>query len=430
MRSGITAVVVGTLLVSTGCTHIALERRTVKQASTLTDLQHQQVLDNLAMFACNPDALAWHVKLKDGVVQIADQGGAGFTADIATAMGGEPTRLLPSASAQRGILNQWNVEPAVGSDELELLTLAYRKAVNPTDERIGKDLRFAIWKLVVTYDIAPGVDVLLDIIQDAVTDEFEGLQQELAGVAVDASLTPVIQHERTRLGEALSKLKEAVEKQRPGEDHQVGKLVDEAVAQLTSTRSVLESWKPAVRKEAQTVFDKIIRRISLIKKEEGTVKKDIENLNPAEARKKELERRRSPFWAQFRPKEDPPYPDVRFIRLVGSSKYLLPQAKAKPQMRNPGLIDQAEEKVTALKSLLEEKAFQSPWFISGGKKDVPKCACHVGHYCACGCECYVWVLPDRRQVLKEFTLVILALAPIEAQDVTGGRGAAFSPGLR
>lgn len=429
MRSSVIVGLVAALLSAAGCTHLALECRTVKQASTLTDLQYQQVLDNLAMFACNPDALAWHVKLKDGVVQIADQGGGGFTTDIATAMGGEPTRLIPSVSVQRGILNQWDVEPAVGADELELLTLAYRKAVNPTDERISKDLRFAVYKLVATYEIAPGVDVLLEIMQDAVTEEFEGLQQELVGVAVDAGLAPVIQQERARLGEALSKFKEAVEKQRPGEDHEVGKLVDEAVSQLAQTKAVLEPLKPAAGKEAQAVFEKIIRRASLVVSEQKILKSVIEELNPVEEGKKHPERRRPPFWDQFAPKAGPA-PQVAFIRLVGSSKYLLPQAKAKPQLRNPGLIDQAEEKVSALKNLLEEKAFQSPWFVSGGKKDVPKCACHVGHHCGCGCDCYVWVMPDRRQVLKEFTLVILALAPIEAQDITTGRGAAFSPSIR
>ncbi|MEO2088158.1 MAG: hypothetical protein ABGY75_01500, partial [Gemmataceae bacterium] len=77
-----------------GCTHTALERRTVKQASTLTDLQYQQVLDNMAMFACNPDTMPWHLKLKGGLVQIADQGSGGFAADIAAATGGEVTRLL------------------------------------------------------------------------------------------------------------------------------------------------------------------------------------------------------------------------------------------------------------------------------------------------------------------------------------------------
>ena len=58
------------LVFSSGCTHTALERRTVNQASTMADLQFHQVLDNLAMFACNPDALAWHLKLAGGTIQV------------------------------------------------------------------------------------------------------------------------------------------------------------------------------------------------------------------------------------------------------------------------------------------------------------------------------------------------------------------------
>src|SRR5690348_14753065 len=62
------------LLTSCGCTASRLGSRTISQAGTLSDLQYQQVLDNLAMFACSPDSLAWHVRVNGGLVQIADQG--------------------------------------------------------------------------------------------------------------------------------------------------------------------------------------------------------------------------------------------------------------------------------------------------------------------------------------------------------------------
>jgi hypothetical protein len=49
------------------------------------------------------------------------------------------------------------------------------------------------------------------------------------------------------------------------------------------------------------------------------------------------------------------------------------------------------------------------WFGVGTKKDVPKCACYVGHRKECGCHSYVWVLPENRQAFEDFTLRTLRL---------------------
>ena len=96
--------------------------------------------------------------------------------------------------------------------------------------------------------------------------------------------------------------------------------------------------------------------------------------------------------------------------------------------RNPGLIDQAEDKIRKFDDLLTEDEFQVPWLGMGGKNDVPECACYVSHSCICGQVCYVWVMPESMNYLREYTLVVLTLAPIPAQDQLGGRGgAAFSP---
>ena len=46
------------------------------------------------------------------------------------------------------------------------------------------------------------------------------------------------------------------------------------------------------------------------------------------------------------------------------------------------------------------------WFMVGGKKDVPKDACHVGHHCGT----YVWVMPGGVEGLTRFTMNILELA--------------------
>jgi hypothetical protein len=54
-------------------------------------------------------------------------------------------------------------------------------------------------------------------------------------------------------------------------------------------------------------------------------------------------------------------------------------------------------------SLAWAPALQPGWFGVGGKKDVPKNACYVGHYC----DTYVWVCRENLEMLSMLTLAIL-----------------------
>ena len=132
------------------------------QGSTLTDLQYQQVLDNLAMFSCNADALAWHVKITGGVVQVADQGSGFLGANL-----GGPGQFAPNFGLQRNVLNQWNVDPVTDPDELELLQLSYRKAINPADP--DGSIKRAIFEKISdqcsSYHIALTRDLALEMVQ-------------------------------------------------------------------------------------------------------------------------------------------------------------------------------------------------------------------------------------------------------------------------
>jgi hypothetical protein len=128
------------LLLLCGCTHIKLQHKTLHQGSTLPKLQHQQVLDNLARFACDPNALAWHMKIAGGLVQVSDQGTASL---LPGQIGAE---VVPSVAAGRAILEQWNVDAVVESGDLELLQLAYQKAVNPVDP--DRSIKRAVYEQV------------------------------------------------------------------------------------------------------------------------------------------------------------------------------------------------------------------------------------------------------------------------------------------
>jgi hypothetical protein len=71
---------------------------------------------------------------------------------------------------------------------------------------------------------------------------------------------------------------------------------------------------------------------------------------------------------------------------------------------------------------------QPGWFQVGRRRDIPKDACYVG---MCG-DCYVWVGPDGREQLTEFTLTVLKLSSLikETQTLISPGSVKFSPGDR
>ena len=141
-RRRIATMLLAAVLVTCGCTHLKLARSTLRQGSTLPDLHFQQVVDNLALFAANPDALAWHLKLKGGTVQITDLEAGVVGYDFRSDLTG-----LPGVNGQRTVLGQWDVEPATDADELEVLQLAYKKAVQPGNKDLDAEIRSQMWQL-------------------------------------------------------------------------------------------------------------------------------------------------------------------------------------------------------------------------------------------------------------------------------------------
>lgn len=122
MRYGTMALLV-VLTAASGCTNARLRQRTVNQGSTLPELQYQQVLDNLALFAENPAALPWHMNVREGTSQVTDSGSAGALVDI-----GPPPATFPQAFASRTVVAQWGMSPVIDPLELRLLRIAYRRA--------------------------------------------------------------------------------------------------------------------------------------------------------------------------------------------------------------------------------------------------------------------------------------------------------------
>ncbi len=337
------------LLAACGCTYLPLERRTVKQGSTLSDLQYQQVLDNLAMFACDPNSLAWHVKVTGGLVQVADQGGAGLLPSGA----GNPL-IAPNVTVARNVLGQWNVDAVIESDDLELLQLAYQKAVDPldADRQIKKQVFEKIGELSATFHIV--------LSKEAVDEMVETFK-----LGASAEHAARLKHVGQELDALYARVQELVE----------------------------QCPNPAVDPDSAGGSPQDIARLTAAKKE--------------------------------------------IIKLTGSlceQPFVVGYSLDKSP-RSPALVEQAEDKIRGLFELVTDKGeepnpFSMPWVCSGCKKDVPPCACYVGHYRGCTGDCYVWVMPEHVKTLRSFTLTILSLAPPDVQDIALPRlgiGAANSP---
>lgn len=103
----------------TSCTSAALKQETLSQARTLTDLQYQIILDNVAMQRDSKDTLPWHVKLSEGQVTINDS--------ISPSAGLEwsPTARTLQLEAGREWQVSWTLVPVTDAEQLRGLRVIY-----------------------------------------------------------------------------------------------------------------------------------------------------------------------------------------------------------------------------------------------------------------------------------------------------------------
>lgn len=121
-----------------GChTHVSLRDNTVKTAATLTDLNYQQILDNVAMFAAHPGALPSIAVINTGTVTVADQKSINASATYAPtetfaqqAGSGLPIlSLLLNPSASRNVTENWSMAPVTDIDNLRRMRCAFQLVV-------------------------------------------------------------------------------------------------------------------------------------------------------------------------------------------------------------------------------------------------------------------------------------------------------------
>ena len=130
--------VVVAVLAASGCqTHLALRDDTLRTAGTLTDLNYQQVLNNVAQFVANPSSLPAVSVINAGTVTVADQKALNASATYSPTLtfaqqggGALPIlTLLFNPSGQRNVTENWSMAPVTDVDNLRRIRCAFQLLV-------------------------------------------------------------------------------------------------------------------------------------------------------------------------------------------------------------------------------------------------------------------------------------------------------------
>ncbi len=109
-----------------GCTHIQLRRSTLSQTGTITELQYQQVLSNLASFHCHPEVLPHLAVVGTGGTSVSDEGSSNAELEW------DPSKLaraLLGLEGHREVEEQWTLAPVINPDKLRAIRCAYQLVV-------------------------------------------------------------------------------------------------------------------------------------------------------------------------------------------------------------------------------------------------------------------------------------------------------------
>jgi hypothetical protein len=101
-----------------------LRKNSVGEGATAGDVQTQQVLDNLAMFVCNPSAMPYFSYPNTGSASVTDAGSATAAPSFASTVSG-----ILTLSLSRQAMDSFTLTPVNDPRRLELMRCAYQKAV-------------------------------------------------------------------------------------------------------------------------------------------------------------------------------------------------------------------------------------------------------------------------------------------------------------
>ena len=133
-----TAIPLLILLICSGCrTHLVLRDRTQETAATLTDLNYQQVLDNVARFVCNSATLPSVAVVNNGTVTVSDQGSLGGVGTYSPTLGGFQQiggfpifNILANPNVSHNLTENWSMAPVTDISKVRRLRCAFQILVS------------------------------------------------------------------------------------------------------------------------------------------------------------------------------------------------------------------------------------------------------------------------------------------------------------
>jgi hypothetical protein len=350
-----------------GCTNNKLRRSTVAQAMTLNDIQHQQVLQNLAAFAANENALPRHVSLHDGTAQITDNG---------SLLGQVISGRFLQMGAQRTVVDQWSMQPVTNDVALRLLRVAYRRPFGINENLYSDDLAndFAHEIKKQTYQ----VDDLRTLVNNQALikraeESFAAdrtTKKDEDTVAIPLPEAPPVPHTRV--------LPDGTE-------------VHEMVTPSRSGYKLIAGISATDADKARNKFDKVVsaNAIDIVYPGERISQHNVSIIEIKDSES-----------------SDPSFTVYR---------------EATP------LVIELRRQVYETNKDLED--IQPGWLCkSTNKHDIPHDACYTAWAKDCGKIWYVWVEPSHRKEFEDFTLKILNISGlIKEPTVSGATGVKFTP---
>jgi hypothetical protein len=117
------------LPVLSGCANRQLSFSTLRQTSTLADIQETQVIENFARLAANPGALPFLSLANSGSATVTDGGSGSLSFLGAHRLFTESTF---GVSASRSIALNWGLAPLNNPDRLKAMKAAYLSVLDPS----------------------------------------------------------------------------------------------------------------------------------------------------------------------------------------------------------------------------------------------------------------------------------------------------------
>jgi|GEM_PF-5290749 len=124
------ALMIFALLGAFGCANQQLRFSTLRQTSTLPDVQQKQVIENFARLAANTGNLPFYALATGGAVTVLDSGTTGFS--VVAVHKAFPSWNIAALTGSRSITENWSLQPENNPDRLKAMRAAYLTVLNPS----------------------------------------------------------------------------------------------------------------------------------------------------------------------------------------------------------------------------------------------------------------------------------------------------------